>query len=113
MNKELDGYQEDQWERVAFRWVLGLGVFAGAWWMLFGLIAADALASARFGLAAPILVIAFLPNIVWLATKHDSRVSAWLGWLETAWRSRKGRPVARSAKVALFAGAALWTALAP
>lgn len=113
MNRELEGNHEEQWERVAFHWVLGLGVLTGAWWTFFGLLEVRALAEGRFGLAAPILIVALLPNMAWYATKPESRVSAWLGCLESVWRSRTGRPVSRSTKVVLFAGAALWLALAP
>src|SRR5688572_18762816 len=82
LKKELGGCHEDQWERVAFYWVLGLGVLTGAWWTLFGMLTLGAMVSGKLGLAAPMLVLALVPNILWYAIKHDSRISAWLGCLE-------------------------------
>lgn len=114
MGGHRNNHWEEQWEHAAFRWVLGLGALTGAWWMLFGLIELQALAAGRFSLAVPILLVALLPNIVWFATKHDERVSAWLGCLETIWRlCRRPKSVTRPSNIVLFIGVALWTALAP
>jgi hypothetical protein len=113
MGGHIDSHQEERWEHAAFRWVLGLGALAGAWWMLFGMIVLQALAAGRLSLAMPLLLVGLLPNMVWYATKHDERVSAWLGCLEALWRLRRPRSVPRGSNIVLFVGVALWTALAP
>ena len=104
---------EALWEQAALRWVLGLGAVAGAWWMLFGLVALEALQGGRVGVAAPAVILGVVPNLVWGALRREDRAAAVLGGLEALWRLVVShKRLARPAKIALVVGTTAWAALA-